>query len=87
MANEKVNLPPLYIPADQIRIQKATGERIVSMSKVALNIPSSGVMVKVKFKRSLGSGNSVFMVLGRSSSVRSAIGTNACPAVNHTSHI
>lgn len=35
------------------------------------HIPSSGVMVRVKLRRSLGSGKLVFMVSGSSSSVRS----------------
>jgi hypothetical protein len=34
--------------------------------------PSSGVMVKVKFRRSAASGKFVFIVDGRSSSVKSA---------------
>lgn len=35
------------------------------------NIPSSGVMVRVKLRASEGSGNVVFIVLGSSNSVKS----------------
>jgi len=34
-------------------------------------LPSSGSMVSVKFKRSSGFGNTIFIVLGRDSSVKS----------------
>ena len=39
-----------------------------------LLIRASGVMVRVKFRRSAGSGKTVFMVDGRSSSVKSKHG-------------
>lgn len=41
------------------------------METIHTSIPSSGVMVSVKLRRSAGSGKLVTMVEGRSSSVRS----------------
>ena len=45
------------------------------LEKTHVSIPSSGVIVSVKLRRSAGSGKCVFIVGGRSSSVRS--GTSA----------
>lgn len=44
-------------------------------------MPSSGVMVSLKLRTSLGSGKTVFIVEGRSSSVRSDI-DNQPPGLN-----
>lgn len=66
MLNWKTKAPPLYMPA-----------KYVSMTDyIAPNtgyIPSSGVIVSVKLRRSAGSGKFVFIVGGRSSSVKSAV--------------
>jgi hypothetical protein len=64
MLKEKSKAPPLYIPGsfcEQFYVHHP------------VYAPSSGVMVRVKFRRSEGSGKLVFMVGGRSSSVRSEI--------------
>jgi hypothetical protein len=64
MAKEKIKEPPLYIPITyQFHIQEMTRRTAR---------PSSGSMVRVKFKISSGLANVVFMVLGRESSVRSS---------------
>jgi hypothetical protein len=63
MAKEKIKEPPLYIPITyQCHIHEMT-RRLVG--------PSSGSMVRVKFKISSGLANVVSMVLGRESSVKS----------------
>lgn len=41
-------------------------------------IPSSGVIVKMKFNRSTGSGKCIFIVVGSSSSVKSVETRHAC---------
>lgn len=41
------------------------------METVHTNVPSSGVMVRVKLRRSVGFGKLVTIVEGRSSSVKS----------------
>lgn len=50
-------------------------EQAISCSQVAAtsHTPSSGVIVKLKLSRSAGSGKCVFIVEGRSSSVKSAV--------------
>jgi len=45
------------------------------------NIPSSGEMVKVKLRRSFGSGKSIVIVDGRSSSVMSASSGVLCQSL------
>lgn len=47
-------------------------QHLISSKLQNIYAPSSGVMVKVKLRRSAGSGKFVFIVDGRSSSVKSA---------------
>jgi hypothetical protein len=61
--NEKEKAPSLYMPENAVTMANET----ISST----HIPSSGVIVRVKLRRSAGSGKFVFMVEGRSSSVRS----------------
>ena len=68
MLNEKSNEPPLYIPACNNIVLNGGYSR-----KFGYNAPSSGVIVSVKFRRSAGSEKCVFIVDGRSNSVRSGI--------------
>lgn len=52
----------------------------VKLNRPPLYIPSSGSIVRVKLRVSSGSGKSVFMVLGRESSERSAsVGLEEAP--------
>lgn len=51
----------------------ATLRRVSGTWRAPPVIPSSGVMVSVKLRRSAGSGKLVFMVDGRSSSVKSGM--------------
>jgi hypothetical protein len=67
MTKEKTNAPPLYMPGrDVYRDNEHEHE-------TETGIPSSGVMVRVKFRRSAGSGKWVTIVEGRSSSVKSCV--------------
>ena len=65
ITKEKTNAPPLYMPA----VRKTNYELL--KCHLIKYLPSSGVMVKVKLRRSVGSGKFVFIVDGRSSSVKS----------------
>jgi hypothetical protein len=62
MAKEKTKEPPLYIPIT-LSVSHSRNGGVAG--------PSSGSMVRVKFKISSGFANVVFMVLGRESSVKS----------------
>lgn len=64
MLNWKTKAPPLYMPAKYVSMTGYIAPNIEY-------IPSSGVIVSVKLRRSAGSGKFVFIVGGRSSSVKS----------------
>ena len=66
MTKEKTNAPPLYMPGRGVYEYENETETETS-------IPSSGVIVRVKFRRSAGSGKWVTIVEGRSSSVKSCV--------------
>ena len=63
--NLKRKAPPLYMPVRQNLTIRT------SLNSKREAEPSSGVIVSVKLSRSAGSGKSVFIVEGRSSSVKS----------------
>jgi hypothetical protein len=69
IANEKVKAPPLYMPL--IKEISLTNNIAGRKGKV----PSSGVIVSVKLSRSAGSAKWVFIVDGKSSSVKSMEGS------------
>jgi len=81
MTKEKTKAPPLYIPERITRafvsnanvFQLLASAKYLEMRWGPPIIPSSGVMVSVKLRRSAGSGKWVCMVDGRSSSVKSGI--------------
>lgn len=68
MVKENLKAPPLYMPA-----RKCSNEPDWLITRVCKHLPSSGVMVRVKLRRSEGSEKCVFIVAGRSSSVRSVL--------------
>ena len=74
MTKEKTNAPPLYMPGRDVYRDKEYKH------ETETGIPSSGVMVRVKFRRSLGSGKCVTIVEGRSSSVRSCVQREVSPS-------
>lgn len=77
MAKLKTKEPPLYMPSVQRigikmtkKVWRSAYDGVLSVLRVWL--PSSGLMVKVKLRRSAGSGKCVDIVDGSSSSVMSA---------------
>lgn len=64
ITKEKTKAPPLYMPKPKTCQDK-------KHKRDRTDMPSSGVMVRVKFRRSAGSGKLVIIVEGRSSSVKS----------------
>lgn len=81
ITKEKMKAPPLYIPAmiTRVFVSKADMFQLLASAKDPEMrrgppiVPSSGVMVSVKLRRSAGSWKWVCMVDGRSSSVKSGI--------------
>ena len=66
--NVNLNSPPLYMPAAHTRISFPP-----PFHQPEGNAPSSGVIVSSKLRRSSAFGKFIFIVEGRSSSVRSAL--------------
>lgn len=70
MLNVNLNRPDLYMPASQWATVRTVFKDECHPSPSS-GSPSSGSMVSVKLSKSAGSGKSVFIVLGSSSSVKS----------------